>query len=113
MGYFLINDLPEEERPRERMHHYGEDSLSNAELLAIINSTGSRGLSAIDLSQQILTHFDGSLLSTPSLTFHKNEREVNTASSVQVRQPIYNTSVNLWKNYDKELDSLSKILTNK
>ena len=47
------------------------------------------------------------------LTFHKNEREVNTASSVQVRQPIYNTSVNLWKNYDKELDSLSKILTNK
>jgi DNA repair protein RadC len=62
MGYFLINDLPEEERPRERMRDYGEDALSNAELLALITGTGSQGVSAVDLSRKILRHFDSSLL---------------------------------------------------
>lgn len=62
MGYYMIQDLPEDDRPRERMCNRGEDTLSDAELLAIINSTGSQGVSAIDLSRQILGHFDGSLL---------------------------------------------------
>lgn len=62
MGYYMINDLPVEERPRERMCSRGEDTLSDAELLAIINSTGSQGKSAIDLSREILSYFDGSLL---------------------------------------------------
>ncbi|MCM8536511.1 MAG: DNA repair protein RadC [Lentisphaeraceae bacterium] len=62
MGYFLINDLPEDERPRERMSLHGEDALSNTELLAIITGTGSRGVSAVDLSRTILSHFNNSLL---------------------------------------------------
>ncbi|MCM8542247.1 MAG: DNA repair protein RadC [Lentisphaeraceae bacterium] len=62
MGFYTINDLPQEERPRERMCSRGEDTLSDTELLAIINSTGSHGVSAIDLSRNILNHFDGSLL---------------------------------------------------
>ena len=39
------------------------------------------------------------------LSFHKTSRDVRTASSVQVRQPLYNSSVNLWKNYKKELQN--------
>ena len=34
-----IRDLPEEERPRERLAKYGPEALSNAELLAIILRT--------------------------------------------------------------------------
>ena len=44
------------------------------------------------------------------LSFHSTKREVNTASAVQVRKPIYTSSVNLWKNYEDELESLIKIL---
>ena len=44
------------------------------------------------------------------LSFHKTSRDVRTASSVQVRQPLYNSSVNLWKNYKKELKPLIEIL---
>lgn len=62
MVYSLINDLPQSERPRERMCSRGEDTLSNTELLAIINSTGSHGMSSIDLSRNILHSFDDSLL---------------------------------------------------
>ncbi len=47
---------------------------------------------------------------TSCLTFHETDRAVKTASSEQVRQPIYSSSVNLWKNYESDLDELIEIL---
>jgi tetratricopeptide (TPR) repeat protein len=44
------------------------------------------------------------------LRFHETERAVKTASSEQVRQPIYSTSVNLWRNYESHLEPLVQIL---
>ena len=44
------------------------------------------------------------------MSFHTTKREVNTASAVQVRQPIYTSSVNLWKKYENELEPLINIL---
>jgi len=40
------------------------------------------------------------------LKFHETQRPVRTASAVQVRQPIYKTSVGRWKNYEKSLGEL-------
>lgn len=50
----MIKKLPLEERPREKMVQYGEQSLSNAELLAIILRTGTSNHSAIDLAHKII-----------------------------------------------------------
>ena len=44
------------------------------------------------------------------LEFYKNERFVKTASSVQVRKKLYNTSVERWKNYEQQLTPLYKEL---
>ncbi|MCH9693518.1 MAG: sulfotransferase [Gammaproteobacteria bacterium] len=44
------------------------------------------------------------------LNFFDNERAVNTASSEQVRQPIYAKSIEFWKNYDAHLDDLKDVL---
>ena len=44
------------------------------------------------------------------LRFHETERAVKTASSEQVRQPIYSSSVNLWRHYEKHLSELLEIL---
>jgi tetratricopeptide (TPR) repeat protein len=41
---------------------------------------------------------------------HKLERTVKTASQWQVRQPIYNTSVQRWKHYEKHLGPLKEAL---
>lgn len=41
---------------------------------------------------------------------HKLDRMVKTASHWQVRQPIYNTSVQRWKNYEKYLEPLKVAL---
>ncbi len=40
------------------------------------------------------------------LDFHKTERSVRTASITQVRQPIYRTSVERWRNYERHLGPL-------
>jgi len=44
------------------------------------------------------------------LFFHKTERRVSTASLAQVRQPIYQDSVELWKRYEKQLEPLSRAI---
>ncbi|MBF0197399.1 MAG: tetratricopeptide repeat protein [Planctomycetes bacterium] len=44
------------------------------------------------------------------LEYYKTERPIRTASNWQVRQPLYNSSVARWKNYEKELEPLRKII---
>ncbi|HEX5787496.1 MAG TPA: sulfotransferase [Woeseiaceae bacterium] len=44
------------------------------------------------------------------LNFHETARAVKTASSEQVRRPIYSSSVNLWRHYEAELETLIEIL---
>jgi tetratricopeptide (TPR) repeat protein len=45
------------------------------------------------------------------LDFHKTQRAVNTASSEQVRMPIYSDAIGYWKNYEPWLEELQDILT--
>jgi len=44
------------------------------------------------------------------LSFHESDRPVATASAAQVRQPIYATSVGLWRRYEKQLAPLADTL---
>jgi DNA repair protein RadC len=52
-----IKAWPVDDRPREKLWKYGEQHLSNSELLAILLRTGSKGISAIDLSRNVLDKF--------------------------------------------------------
>ena len=45
------------------------------------------------------------------VNFHENKRAVRTASSEQVRQPIYTGSVQTWKRYEAHLEGLRECLT--
>ncbi len=53
----MIQKWPNENRPRERLLAQGADSLSDAEILAIILRTGTRGKSVIQLAEELLTRF--------------------------------------------------------
>jgi len=52
-----IKDLPDSERPRERLVAEGADALSAAELIAILLRTGLKGASAKDVAAQMLQKF--------------------------------------------------------
>ena len=49
-----MKELPETERPYEKLEQYGAKALTNAELLAIIIKTGTKEETAVELAQQIL-----------------------------------------------------------
>lgn len=55
----MIRDFPEEERPRERFIKSGPESLSNHELVAILLRTGTKDESVLQLSNRLLTSFEG------------------------------------------------------
>ena len=57
-----IKELTEGERPRERMMKYGPEALGTGELLAILLRSGTRGESAVDLAQRLLSLAGGSLV---------------------------------------------------
>src|SRR6266567_5700239 len=53
----LIKDLPADEKPRERLMALGADALKNSELIAILLRTGLKGISAIQVAEQLLQKF--------------------------------------------------------
>ena len=54
-----IRQLPDRERPRERLREHGPRYLNNAELVAILLRTGIAGENAINLAMRLLTVFEG------------------------------------------------------
>ncbi len=55
----MIRDMPQGERPRERLRDYGPKLLSNTELIAILLRTGIQGENVLAMSNRLLTHFKG------------------------------------------------------
>jgi DNA repair protein RadC len=78
-----IHDLPQSERPRERLHSKGADKLSDSELLAIILRTGLKGESVILLAQKLISRF-GSIggLMNASVDDLKKVKGIGTAKAV-------------------------------
>jgi DNA repair protein RadC len=56
---YMIREIPQDERPRERMMQQGPSALSHAELLAILLGTGTRNESAIRLAERIIQECGG------------------------------------------------------
>jgi DNA repair protein RadC len=54
-----VRELPSNERPRERLQHFGAGALSLAELLAIILRTGTRSDNALELANKLLSKYGG------------------------------------------------------
>ena len=54
-----IKELPNSERPRERLINYGASALSTAELLAIILRVGTLDENVIQMAQRLLVRFEG------------------------------------------------------
>ncbi len=59
--YRAITAWAEEDRPREKMLLKGRQALSDAELLAILIGSGSKGESAVTLAQRILASVENNL----------------------------------------------------
>ena len=83
---YTVKDLPQEERPRERLVKYGSEALSGQELLALILGRGVHGESVMNISQKILSKF-GSLssLKDTSIEDFKEIKGVGLAKAAQIQ----------------------------
>lgn len=52
-----IRDLPEEEKPREKLRRYGPTSLKNDELMAVILGRGTRKEGILEISKRIISQY--------------------------------------------------------
>ena len=87
--HLTIRDLPEGERPRERLEHYGADALSNAELLAILLRTGLVNENVLQLATRLLTRYGG-LTGLARASFQElcQERGLGPAKATQVKAAL-------------------------
>ncbi|MEA2604093.1 MAG: repair protein RadC [Acidobacteriota bacterium] len=73
MTDYLIRELPEGERPRERLLAHGGSTLADSELLAVLLRTGRVGVSAIQLAKDLLLQ-NGGLSGLLTATHHSLRR---------------------------------------
>lgn len=85
-GSFLIAEMPDCERPRERLELHGVEALSDAELLAILIRTGRFGRSALDVARDLLVAFGGKLdrITDASLEELRSVRGIGPAKAIEI-----------------------------
>jgi len=71
MDKLSINQWAEEDRPREKMMHLGAETLSSAELLAILIGSGSPKESAVDLMKRVLSDCNNNLNTLGKKSIHE------------------------------------------
>jgi DNA repair protein RadC len=87
-----ITDWAVEDRPREKMIQYGTSSLSDAELLGILISSGTREKSAVDLGRELLAKANNNLNTLGKLSLGEitlihgigNARAVTIAAALEL-----------------------------
>ena len=86
---YSIKDMPDSEKPREKLEALGPQSLSTGELLAILIRTGLQGENAIQVGQRLLKDLGGlSGIHRASFTEVKAQRGLGTAKAAQIKAAI-------------------------
>jgi DNA repair protein RadC len=86
---YTIKEMSEEERPRERLARLGPQSLSAAELLAILLRVGVTGESSVQVGQRLLQTFGGiSGIHRASFDELSNQKGIKLAKAAQIKAAI-------------------------
>ncbi|KRQ88140.1 hypothetical protein ABG79_00310 [Caloramator mitchellensis] len=83
-----IKDMPQSDRPRERLIKFGPEVLSNSELLAILLRTGTKDLSAINLASNIMHNGGIDFLSNSTFEELSSIKGIGMAKAAQIKAAI-------------------------
>lgn len=83
---FLIRELKQEERPRERLLQHGADVLHTYELLAIILRTGSKEESVLEVSRRLFHEYDSlKELAHAPISDYRKIRGIGISKSIELK----------------------------
>ncbi len=105
---FTIKELPESERPREKLYSYGTGALSNEELLAIIIRSGNKKETALDLGRKVLARDERGLVALRDTTLQEL-MEVNGIGECKAAQIL--AAIEIGKRIDRDF-ALEKVRIN-
>lgn len=89
MSHYAVSDLPSEERPRERLKKHGPAAMTTAELIAVILGSGTKGVSVLQLSHDIMTRFETpQKLAEASLEELSQIRGLGPAKALQLKAAV-------------------------
>lgn len=84
-----VREMPEADRPRERLARLGSEALRDAELLAILFRTGTRSVGAIGLAENVIAHFgDLRALSRASLEELQQVDGLGQAKATEIKAAL-------------------------
>ncbi len=79
-----IKEIAPENRPMERLEKLGKDALSDAELLAIVLKSGSRGCNAVDLGNMLISSYGLEKLGSCSVKELEKIKGIGKSKACQV-----------------------------
>ena len=85
---YLIKEMCEEERPRERFKKYGVEALSNEELLAILLRSGIRSKSVKEVSSELLKLVNINDFDTIDYNYLKNIKGIGDVKALTLISAI-------------------------
>lgn len=88
--HFTIKEWSEDDRPREKLLQKGAQSLTNAELLAILIGSGSKKESAVHLMQRLLASVEHKIhhLHTKSMVHLTEWKGIGPAKAVKIKAAL-------------------------
>jgi len=97
-----IKDWPEDDRPRERLVKFGPETLSDAELLAIILRTGAKGQTALDFARTLISTY-GSFqgMDNASIVELSGLKGIGPAKAAQIKA-VLEIAKRFWRKEFKE-----------
>lgn len=104
-----VKDLPLDDRPREKLLLRGAQNLSDAELLAILLRTGTRGKSVVDIAHELVTKHENLAMLASKTAAHimktdgiKGDKAATLLAAFEISRRILSQSK--WK-FDKKITS--------
>ena len=84
-----FKNIPESDKPRERLYNYGSENLSNEELISIILKTGMKGYSVKEVSLKLLEYLgDISKLKDIGLSSLTNIDGIGKVKAIELKAAI-------------------------
>ena len=85
--HLTVKELPESEKPYEKCLRYGAGRLSDAELLAVIIRTGTKGKKSVEVAQELLSRREKNLLNLYRLSVKelKDIPGIGTVKAIQLK----------------------------
>lgn len=84
-----VREMPQEDRPRERLARLGPEALRDAELIAVLFRTGTRELGAVALAECVVRHFgDLRALARASIEELQQVKGLGSVKAIEIKAAL-------------------------